>query len=261
MKINPKRQHRWFLGSSLLLLAATPSFALFGFGDIVFDPTSYGSLASQLSTLRTQYNMLRNNIEHFSLKQQWRTTLTALGNVTVRNTLGETSGMATALNSDSPSAAASAWNAATVPISSDAESYLQGQSIGTPQLSQLAMIEMSDSLSPACITAVGQYRAARLQDATANATLAGNQLDGASGTNSEVQQLNLLNAAEAQKMSEMQNQGALQACLASQMAISNMERRNASAADLNTAIFVQTQHAVHDMSAAGEGDTWQTYLP
>jgi hypothetical protein len=45
------------------------------------------------------------------------------------------------------------------------------------------------------------------------------------------------------------------------MAISNMERRNATATDLNTAIFVQTQHAVHDMSAAGEGDTWQTYLP
>jgi len=120
MKINRKGQHRWFLGGTLLLLTATPSFALFGFGDIVFDPTSYGSLASQLSTLRTQYDMLRNNIEHFSLKQQWRTTFTALENVAVRNTLGETNGMTAALNGNSPSTASTAWNTATVPISSDA---------------------------------------------------------------------------------------------------------------------------------------------
>jgi len=261
MKINRKGQHRWFLGGTLLLLTATPSFALFGFGDIVFDPTSYGSLASQLSTLRTQYDMLRNNIEHFSLKQQWRTTFAALENFAVRNTLGETNGMTEVLNGNSPSAASTAWNTATVPISSDVGSYLQAQTIGSPQVSQLAMIELSDSLSPACMAAVGQYHAARLNDATANAALTDNQLDGSSGTNSEVQQLNLLNAAEAQKMSEMQNQGALQACLASQMAISNMEHRNAAATDLNTAIFVQTQHAVHDMSAAGEDNTWQTYLP
>ena len=73
--------------------------------------------------------------------------------------------------------------------------------------------------------------------------------------------MNLLNAAEAQRLSEMQNQGTLQACLASQMAVANMERRNAAATDLNTAVFVQTQHAAHDMSAASEDNTWQTYLP
>jgi hypothetical protein len=76
-----------------------------------------------------------------------------------------------------------------------------------------------------------------------------------------VQQLNLLNAAEAQKMSEMQSQGVLQACVASQMAVANMQQRNAAATDLNTAVFVQTQHSTHDMSAATESNTWQTYLP
>ena len=59
------------------MLTATPGFALFGIGDIVFDPTSYASLVSQLTTIESQYNMLKNNIEHFSLKQQWQTTLTA----------------------------------------------------------------------------------------------------------------------------------------------------------------------------------------
>lgn len=260
MKLNPKNR-KWLLGGGLLLLTATPSFALFGIGDIVFDPTSYASLVSQLTTLQTQYTMLKNNIEHFSIKQQWQTTLTALKSANVKNMFGETNGMTTALNSNSPSASSAGWKAATVPVSSDLPSYIGSQTPGSPQMAQLAMIEMSDSVSPDCLTAVGQYRASRTQNATANSTLSANQLDGSTGTNSEVQQLNLLNAAEAQKMSEMQSQGVLQACLASEMAVANMQQRNAAATDLNTAVFVQTQHATHDMSAASEDNTWQTYLP
>lgn len=261
MQISFKNRRQWLLGGGMLLLTATPSLALFGFGDIVFDPTSYASLVSQLTTLQTQYTMLKNNIEHFSIKQQWQTTLHALENVNVPNMFGETNGMSTALNSNSPSASATGWTAATVPISSDLSAYIGNQTPGSPQLAQLAMVEMSDAVSPDCITAVGQYRSARALNATANDSLTANQLDASSATNSEVQQLNLLNAAEAQKMTEIQAQGAMQACLAAQMAVANMQQRNAAAADLNTAVFVEAQHATHDMSASNESNTWQTYLP
>lgn len=260
MAVKPKTR-KWIIAGAALLLTATPSFALFGIGDIVFDPTSYASLVSQLTTLQTQYTMLKNNIEHFSVKQQWQTTLTALKNVNVANMFGETNGMTIALNTNSATASSTAWKTATTPISSNVSTSLSGQALGSPQMSQLAMIEMSDSISPDCISAVGAYRTARTQNAAANTTLTANQLDGSSFTNSEVQQLNLLNAAEAQKMSEMQNQGTLQACLASQMAVANMERRNAAATDLNTAAFVHQQHATNDVSAANESNTWQTYLP
>lgn len=260
MKIPPKNR-KWLIGGAALLLTATPSFALFGFGDIVFDPTSYASLVSQLTTLQTQYTMLKNNIEHFSFKQQWQTTLHALENVNVRNRFGETNGMTTALNSNSPSASTAGWTAATVPMSFDLSTYVSGQTPGSPQMAQLAMIEMSDAVSPDCLTAVGQYRSARALNTTANSSLTANQFDSSTGTNSEVQQLNLLNAAEAQKMTEMQSQGTIQTCIASQMAVANMQQRNAAATDLNTAVFVQTQHATHDMSAASESNTWRTYLP
>ncbi|MCU1323042.1 MAG: hypothetical protein JWM43_2691 [Acidobacteriaceae bacterium] len=261
MKMNIKKRRKWLLGGGLLLLTATPSFALFGIGDIVFDPTSYASLVSQLTTIESQYNMLKNNIEHFSIKQQWQTTLTALKSVNVANMFGETGGMTIAFTSNSTSASSTAWKTATTPMSSNVTAFLQGQPLGSAHMSQLAMVEMSDSISPDCIIAVGAYRAARTQNAAANTSLTANQLDGTSTTNSEVQQLNLLNAAEAQKMSEMQNQGAMQACLASQMAVTNMERRNAAAIDLNTAAFVQQQRATNDTSAANESNTWQTYLP
>src|ERR1700761_8955600 len=121
------KRRKWLIGTgAALLLTATPSFALFGIGDIVFDPTSYASLVSQLTTLETQYNMLKNNITHFSWKQQWQTTLTALEHVNVANMFGETAGMSVALNTNSPSASTTAWKAATVSMNSGATSYLAG---------------------------------------------------------------------------------------------------------------------------------------
>lgn len=261
MNINLRKHRKWVIGGTLVLLTATPSFALFGLGDIVFDPTSYASLLEQATTALNQFHMIENNIAHFSFKQQWQTTLDAMKNANVQNMFGETNGMTTALNTNSPGASSTAWSSATVPVSGTTTTYLQGQMPGSSQLSQLAMIEASDSVSPDCLTAVGQYRDTRTQNATANASLLSNQLDSSTATNSEVEQLNLLNAAEAQKMSEMQSQGVLQACLASQMTVANMQQRNAAAHDLNTAALVQQQRSTNDVSASNESSTWQTYLP
>lgn len=224
-------------------------------------PTSYASLVQQLTTLQMQYNMVKNNITHFSAKQQWQTTLHALENVNVANMFGETAGMSIALSSNSPSASSTAWKSSSVTMNGGASSYLAGGSLGSARTSQLAMIETSDAVSPDCLTAVGQYRNGRSTSNTANNSLVSSQFDESDGTNTEVEQLNLLNAAEAQKMAEMQSQGALQTCLASQMTIANMERRNAAVVDLNTAVLVQQQRSANDTSAANEGNTWATYLP
>jgi type IV secretion system protein TrbJ len=262
MKVTLTNRRKWLIAAgAALLLTATPGFALFGIGDIVFDPTSYASLVQQLTTLQMQYNMVKNNLTHFSLKQQWQTTLHALENVNVPNMFGETAGMSIALNTNSPSASSTAWKAATVTMNGSAPTYLAGQSLGSARTSQLALIETSDAVSPDCLTAVGQYRSDRSTNITANNSLLSSQFDVSDSTNSEVQQLNLLNAAEAQKTAEMQSQGTLQTCLASQMTLANMERRNANVEDLNTAVFVQQQRSANDTSAANEGNTWDTYLP
>jgi hypothetical protein len=261
MKFNVSKRRKWIIVGAVVLLAATPSFALFGVGDIVFDPTSYASLVQQLTTLQMQYNMVKNNIEHFSFKQQWQTELHVLENVNVANMFGETAGIKIALNTNNPGASLTGWQTATVPMNSNASSYLAGQPLGNSRISQLAMIETSDAVSPDCLTAIGQYRSGRTTDLTANNSLLTNQLDDSDSTNAEVEQLNLLNAAEGQKMAEMQSQGALQTCVASQMMLANMERRNAAAEDLNTAVLVQRQRATNDTSAANEGSTWDSYLP
>lgn len=186
MKLTLTHRHKWLLGAgAALLLMATPSFALFGVEDIVFDPTSYASLVSQLTTLQTQYNMLKNNITHFALKQQWQTTLHALENVNVANMFGETAGMRIALNSNSPSASSTAWKSATITMNGSAPSYLASQSLGNARMSQLALIETSDAVSPDCLTAVGEYRSDRASNAPANNSLLSQQFDGSDSTNSE----------------------------------------------------------------------------
>ena len=228
MPFSMKKHGKYIIGAGLLLAVAPPSFALFGVGDIVFDPTSYASLVSQLTTLESQYTMLKNNVTHFSAKQAWQTELTALKQANVANMFGETGGLSIALNTNSPTSSTAAWRMTSVAVSNNASSYLQGQTAGnSDQLSQLAMIEASDSISPDCITAIGQYHASRTQGTDAVAGLASFQLDTSDATNSEVQQLNLLNAAEAQKMAKMQAQGAMQACIAGQMTVANMQQRNA----------------------------------
>ena len=85
MKFNLNKRRKYLLSGGLLLATATPSLALFGILDIVFDPTNYASLLSQLTTAELQYNMLKNIVTHFSFKQQWQTTLNALKNANVAN--------------------------------------------------------------------------------------------------------------------------------------------------------------------------------
>ena len=102
MKLNMTKHKKYLIVGSLVLATATPSFAIFGVGDIVFDPTSYASLVSQATTALNQLKTIQNNVEHFSVKQQWQTALTKLENMNVASMFGETAGINIALNANSP---------------------------------------------------------------------------------------------------------------------------------------------------------------
>ena len=257
MKLSPKLRRNLIVGSVVFGCVATPGFALFGLGDIVFDPTSYASLVSQLSQMETQYNMLKTNLTHFSFKEAWTTERNTLTHIPFGNVFGETS----ALTSNSPSAAQSAWQNSTEQVDTNATTYLTTQTAGGADRSQLAMVEASDASSTACLNAVGAYNAAVATNASSESDLQSSQLDDGDDSNAEVQQLNLVNAAQAQQLVEMKQQGTLHACLAQQMATANMQQRNAAAHDLNTWGFVQQQRQTNNAMPAGSSTTWTTYLP
>ena len=262
MKFRLTKRRKWLLATgAALLLTATPSFALFGIGDIVFDPTSYASLVSQATTALNQLRTIQNNVMHFNAKQQWQAVRNILENYDVASLFGETNGIKISLNSNSPSISVTGWKNATLSMNSNTTDYLRALDPNSSMRGHLAMIEVSDAISPQCLTAVGQYHANRDQNSSAVSSLSSWQLDTGDDSNSEVQQLNLLNAAAAQQMAEAQAQGTLQSCLASQMTVANMQQRNAAVQDINTAAFVQQQRSTNNTNAASEGSTWHNYIP
>ncbi|MGI4755274.1 MAG: hypothetical protein ACRYGF_00310 [Janthinobacterium lividum] len=261
MKLLSKTRRNIALGCVAFLCVATPSYALFGLGDIVFDPTNYAELITQATTAYSHYRAFMSNVEHFSFKQVWQTQVNQLEHVNFRNRFGETDGMDAALTTNNPGAAQAAWQNSTVQVDGAADTYLATQNPGSATRSQLAMIEAVDATSPACMNAVGAYRASVTANVDAEQQLQGTQMDGDDTTNSEVQQLNLLNASQAQHLVEQKQQGMLQACQAQQAAIANMQQRNAAANDLNTWGFVAQQRAMTNNNSAGSSTTWTTYLP
>ncbi len=267
MKLIGNNQRRPLSRAAAFLLLATPAFALFGVGDLVFDPSVYAEAIAQVQqaiqmvqTAQSTLTTIQANLQNFTWKSLWRTAQSTLPADSVQNRYGETAGWDTALNTNSPAAAATAWNRANVQVSPG--TYLAGQTPGnSAPLSALAMIEAFDSSSPNCLNAVAQYRALRTANATAQNALETDQLDTTAATNTEIEQLNLLNASDAQQMHEWQSQGVLHACLAEQTTISNMAQRNAAAAAINDAAFIQQQRAANNVMPANESNTWQTYIP
>ena len=261
MRLLPKTRNRLIVATVAFLCIATPSFALFGLGDIVFDPTNYAELITQATTAYNQYKAFVSNVEHFTWKQGWQTTKNQLEHVPFKDVFGETDGFDVALTTNNAPAAQSAWQNSTEQINGGATNYLASQAAGGSSRSQLANIEAIDATSPACINAVGAYQAAVASNAGAESDLQSSQLDDDDDTNSEVQQLNLLNAAQAQHLVELKQQGMLHACLVQQMTVANMQQRNAAAHDLNTWGAVQQQRQMNDANPAGSSTTWTTYLP
>ena len=291
MKISPKKKRAVIIAGTLFAATAVPGFALFGLGDIVFDPTAYAQmliqksqqvaelakLESQLQTMYktyatlqksydtsvSTYNSIHANAQRFTLKTMWKPfLLAAQKEVDVESRNGEADAFSDALNKVSSVAGKMAWKQGGVGLHSNTTDYLSAETVGdSARLSQLASIEASDAISPACLSAVGSYNEARRQNSAAQAALADSQFDATDDTNSEIEQLNLLNASEAQRMVETQAQGALHSCLAAQMTVTNMQQRNAAAQDLNTWAFVKQQRAANPSSIDNSSYTWTHYIP
>jgi type IV secretion system protein TrbJ len=264
MKLSVPTRRKVVLATAVVALIATPGFA---FGFIVFDPSVYAQAVTQVrqaiqmvNTAKLSLNMMQANLKSFTFKRLWQTANSAMLNASVRNRYGETNAWNAALNTNSPDAATTAWGMANVAVTPG--TYLQGQTPGnSAPLASLAMVEAFDSISPDCLNAVAQYRTLRAQNSAAQANLENQQFDTSADTNTEIEQLNLLNASEAQKMNEIQSQGVLHACLAAQMTVANMAQRNAAATAINNAAYVQQQRATNNTNPDNQSHTWQTYIP
>jgi len=215
-----------------------------------------------LTTAQSQYNMIKSNVQNFSVKTVWQTELNKIKSVSVPNTYGETNGFSNALNLNSQSAALMAWTNSKIGLAPETNGILSTQTVGNSFEPNPARDDRGVGYR---FTRLPQRRGflpsspQRFRHSPGEPTTA--QLDGSSSTNSEVEQLNLLNAAQAQQLNEQQSQGVLHACLAQQMTIQTCNSGTPLPQDLNTWGFVQAQHTLTQPSTWPISGTWTTYLP
>jgi len=210
----------------------------------------------------TTYNMIHNNLTNFSSKSIWRTIQSQLTQASFANQYGETTGLQAAMNGQSPGTASLVWKLMNLGLNSTSSSYLSGQVLGTSHaLATLSRMEAMDGVSSQCLNAVGNYNAMRNSNQPAQGSLTQSQFDSSSFTSTELEQLNLVNVANAHHLNEAQAQGALHACQAAQTAVQNMAQRTAAANEINNAAFVQQQRATYSSAPANSSSTWDNYLP
>ena len=274
--------------ATLLAMASRTGHAQFG--GVVFDPTQSahalqqiqqniqnsvtwqqqlaneiqmaGTLLKDYEQAVTTYTMLHANLQNFSSKSIWQTIRAQLTMASFANQYGETNGLQAVTNGQAPGTASTVWRLLNLGLNSTSSAYLSGQVLGASHaLATLQRMEAMDGVSAQCLNAVGDYNAARQANMQPQGSLTQSQFDTTSFTSTELQQLNLVNMANAHGLNEAQAQGELHACQAAQAAISNMAQRTAAANDINTWAFVQQQHATNNANPAGSSTTWTTYLP
>lgn len=285
-RIAPSRKLLLFgaLGASALLLLPSPAAALFGLGDIVFDPTSYATLgkiwSSDATTLVkvteevTQLGEIYANavqtykeamamaqsITHAS-RMNWLTVGIDAVNDATTNKYGETANWSALVNGN-PALALSAWRSATLPMTDDGNSFLAHETLGSSaNLTNLASIEALDGSSTKCLSEIAEYRSAAQTNTSAINQLQATDEDDGNGTNSEIEQLNLVNAAQAAALHEQQSQGALHACLVEQQILANTWQRNAATETMNSYGTAMVSRQTNSTEYGNVHDTYYGYVP
>ncbi len=256
---------------ALNLLFPSRAAALFGFGDIVFDPTSYATLghiwsqdisnyAKLIETVTQLEKIYANGMQMYNLgvamsksfnganKAQWAAVAQLAVNDYTQDKYGESRAWSQAV-SGSPSQVPNAWQQSTIALSNGIN--LTGQTVGqSPALARLASIEALDGSSTKCLSTISQYRGNSLVNQLGPILkLAIARADGTSATNSQIQQLNILAAEHEQGNTESRALGQINACLVEQQVLANKIQRDAMTEDMN---FRSQYHGY----VASEGPQW-----
>jgi len=284
-KNKPTIQATGRIAASLLLLfglgasVPKPAHAIFGFGDIVFDPTSWAELVSSDLTMGQQlvhaismgkdilntYNMAKGMAMSFSHAQKsdflTLAQLAVTDHVSNLNLKGESAGWSTAVNGANPSGAPAAWTAASIGLK-DVSGLMSTESVGGNRLASLASINALDGSSVKCMQTISQYRGNSLANAAGpllKTALA--HLDGTAATNSQIQQANLSNAQLGQLTTELRAHGDLNSCLVEQTLVASKVQRDQLTRQMNFERDFQADLAIGSSSPANTSASFTRIIP
>ncbi len=240
---------------ALNLLFPSQAAAVFGFGDVVFDPTSYATLghiwtqdisnyAKLIESVTQLEKIYANGMQMYNLglamsksfnganKAQWAAVAQLAVTDYTQDKYGENRAWSRAVGGN-PSQVPSAWQQSTVALST--RTNLAAQTVGqSPALARLASIEALDGSSTKCLSTISQYRGNSLVNQLGPILkLAIARTDGTADTNGQIQQLNILAAEHEQGNTESRAQGQINACLVEQQVLANKIQRDSMTEDMN----------------------------
>jgi hypothetical protein len=263
-------KRKLILGVCSLAVLAAPAFALFGLGDIVFDPSNLEENIQQLVQLEQQYAQMVETYE-VTLNQylhmvqmarmvpvnmiaRYKAPATPWHNSFATNTYGTTGGWVTGINSG-------------VGVASGYANAIQslmnyGAAFGNLPADQLervktgyATVELADGANQLGIETIGRLRANAPQVATAIDGLEADSLSSDPNMNTEIAVLNKINAANMISVRGTQDTNQILVTLAEQQIIDSKRSRDAEAQAINDHVqFVgQGQAYLNAQSANASG--------
>ena len=220
-------------------------------GGVVFDPTSWGELVRQyvaqlqqfarqglqlqqeVQTAQNSLAQLQQAIkqaEYYGSKQFWQSVSNQMWRDQAQNVMGETAQWNSAINGAVPQAPA-AWLNATTFLKPTG--WLQGQLPTSPNVSDVATVEVADTTSVNTIRTLADLRNAQVTNEQALQKLEADALAEDDDSNVQVKQLNLEAAGTVQMLRNQQNVIDVLGYQLEQQMIANKPMRDGMAATLS----------------------------
>jgi hypothetical protein len=252
------------------LAIAVPAWAIFGLGDVVFDPTNfeeavqsllqleqqYAQLVQTYQMIKSQYNqmvwMAQQDPVNMALRYGAPATLWTPSSAA--NTYGSTGGWVTGINTGQGVADGYAGATQTLGTYGGAFGQIPADHLDRVKTSY-ATVELTDGANLAAMQTLGQLRANAPAVETAIQNLESDSLSSDPDMNTEIAVLNKLNAADLISVRNSQDTNKLLAALAEQQILQAKRQRDAEAQAFNDHIrFIANGQAVMAAQAAGASD-------
>src|SRR5262245_27688406 len=272
-------KHRWMIvlpAAALLGMGLTRSaYAIFGLGDIVFDPSVFGQAVEQVVQLEQQYTelvetyqMVRNQYELWTrmarpvpvdMGTRYRAIRTPWQQTSAQDAYGTNGGWINGINTGADVAAG--YNQAVEPLNTYGAAL---DNIPAEQLSRVktsyGTVELTDGANLAAIETIGRLRANAPAVESAIQGLEDDSLSGDPNMNTEIAVLNKINASNLIAIRGNQDTNKLLASVAEQQIIEAKRQRDAEAEAINNHIrFIAEGRAVMAAQAAGASDAMRAW--
>jgi len=241
-------KRKLILGVCSLAALAAPAFALFGLGDIVFDPSNLEENIQQLVQLEQQYaqmvqtyEVVANQYAHMiqmartvpvNMIARYKALATPWHNTFATNTYGTTGGWIAGVNTGAGVASGYAQAIQSLTAYSAGLANLPADQLERVKTSY-ATVELTDGANQHGIETIGRLRANAPQVATAIDGLETDSLSSDPSMNTEIGVLNKINAANVIAIRGSQDTNQILVTLAEQQIIDAKRNRDAEAQAIN----------------------------